>query len=119
MDASAAPTRLQVLLEEFLTHLRLERGQAEHTRRTYAHQLGQFVDWATARGLSSWREVTFRLLADYLEHSRQRVAASVPGGLKDPSKRSRTPADTARSGKGKLSTSSLYLQVAALRAFVR
>ena len=119
MDASAAPSRLQVLLEEFLTHLRLERGQAEHTRRTYAHQLGQFVDWAGSQGIATWPEVTFRNLADYLDHSRNRVAASVPGGLKNPEKRSKSPGNAARSGKGKLSTSSLYLQVAALRAFFR
>lgn len=119
MDASAAPSKLQVLLEEFLTHLRLERGQAEHTRRTYAHQLGQFVDWAGSQGIATWPEVTFRNLADYLDHSRNRVAASVPGGLKNPEKRSKSPGNAARSGKGKLSTSSLYLQVAALRAFFR
>ncbi len=119
MDASAAPSRLQVLLEDFLTHLRLERGQAEHTRRTYAHQLGQFVDWAMSQGIASWREVTFRVLAEYLDHSRKRVAATAPGGLKDPSRRAKSPGNAVRSGKGKLSTSSLYLQVAALRAFFR
>lgn len=119
MEATAAPSKLQVLLEEFLTHLRLERGQAEHTRRTYAHQLGQFVNWAGSQGIATWREATFRNLADYLEHSRNRVAATVPGGLKNPEKRSKSPGNAARSGKGKLSTSSLYLQVAALRAFFR
>jgi integrase/recombinase XerD len=114
------------MLEEFLTHLRLERGQAEHTRRTYAHQLGQFIDWAAAHGIASWREITFKNLADYLDHCRNRQRAEAPGELKRTEKDSE-PASVAgakprgRPGRpaGKLSTASLYLQVAALRAFFR
>ncbi len=122
-------SRLQPLLEDFLTHLRLERGQAEHTRRTYAHQLGQFVDWAAQQGIPTWREVTFRNLSDYLDHCRNRTRAEVPGGLGRRQKRAEPESEpepaSVKLGKragadsGKLSTASVYLQVAALRAFFR
>ncbi len=92
------------LLEEFLIHLRHERGQAEHTLKTYAHALQQFVAWAEARKLDHWPDVQFADLMAYLEHQRNRPR-------KEAAKGPRTPA--------KLSASTLYLQVAALRAFFR
>ena len=42
---------MQTLIEDFLQHLRHERGQAEHTQRTYAALLGRFVAWAGKQGL--------------------------------------------------------------------
>jgi integrase/recombinase XerD len=110
-------SKLTLLLEEFLVHLRHERGQAEHTQRTYAHQLGQFIAWAEKQNLGAWRDVTFAQLMAYLEHTRARTnteVAAQPAG-------STTPA--AKRGRGRparqLSAASVYLQVAALRAFFR
>ncbi|MBX3733084.1 MAG: tyrosine recombinase [Verrucomicrobiae bacterium] len=90
---------LAPLVEEFLVHLRHERGAAAHTQRTYAHLLGQFVTWAEPRGRLQWRDVTFAELMEFLEHQRTRPTRA-PG---------EPPA--------RLSSSSLYLHVAALRAF--
>ena len=96
---------LEPLLEDFLVYLRHERGQAGHTQRTYAHLLGQFVAWAAGRSLTQWKEVTHADLMAFLEHQRLRPSLAAEKA------ESKTPA--------KLSPASLYLHVAALRAFFR
>lgn len=93
---------LEALVEEFLDHVRLERGLAAHTARTYQALLSRLVTWAAKEGLGSWRSVTAHHLTAYLDHERNRP-------LED---------DTVSKEK-RLSPSSLYLQVAAIRAFFR
>ena len=93
---------MQSLVEDFLQHLRHERGQAEHTQRTYAALLNKFVTWAGSQGLSDWRSVELRHLMAFLQHERQRALANAP---KDSPRR--------------LSSESVYLEIAALRAFYR
>jgi len=41
---------MQTLVEDFLQHLRHERGQAEHTQRTYAALLNKVVAWSEKHG---------------------------------------------------------------------
>ncbi len=91
---------MRELVEDFLIYLRHEKGQAEQTQRTYAALLGNFLTWAEKSGLTNWKEITLRHLMDFLEHERNRK-------LKD------EPDDATR----RLSSESLYLQIAALRAF--
>ena len=91
---------MQTLVEDFLVYLRHERGQAQHTVKTYAALLGNFLAWAEKHGFNDWKSVTLRDLMDFLEHERNRT-------LKD------EPEEGAR----RLSSESLYLQIAALRAF--
>jgi integrase/recombinase XerD len=91
---------MRTLVEDFLQHLRHERGQAEHTQRTYAALLGRFVDWAEREKISGWREVQLRHLMSFLEHERGRALFGEEKG-------------SAR----RLSSESLYLEIAALRAF--
>ena len=93
---------MQALVEDFLQHLRHERGQAEHTQRTYAALLGKFVAWAGTQGLTDWEAVDLRHLMAFLEHERGRELANQP---KDPARR--------------LTSESVYLEIAALRAFYR
>jgi integrase/recombinase XerD len=93
---------MEELIEDFLQYLRNERGQSEQTQKTYAGLLGKFVDWARAQGISSWTEVQFSHLTDFLLSEQQRVLCKEGGG----SLRRLTP-------------SSLYLEIAALRAFYR
>jgi integrase/recombinase XerD len=93
---------MQTLVEDFLQYLRHERGQAEHTQRTYAALLNKFVAWAREQGLSDWKAVEFRHLMSFLKHERERTLANQP---KDSPRR--------------LSGESLYLEIAALRAFYR
>jgi integrase/recombinase XerD len=97
-----ADSPLQRLVEDFLQHVRNERGQAEHTQSTYAGLLGKFVAWARGHALSDWREVQLTHLMAFLQHERERLPAGEETG-------------SAR----RLSSESLYLQIAALRAFYR
>jgi len=93
---------MQQLVEDFLQYLRHERGQAEHTQRTYAALLGQFIAWADKQRLAKWEQVEFKHLMAFLEHERTRTL-------------SREPKESTR----RLSGESVYLQIAALRAFYR
>jgi integrase/recombinase XerD len=90
------------LVEDFLQYLRHERGQAEHTQKTYAHLLGKFVAWAEQERLNDWRAVDLRHLMAFLEHERTRPLETEP---ENPAR--------------KLSTESVYLEIAALRAFYK
>jgi integrase/recombinase XerD len=93
---------VQPLVEDFLQHLRHERGQAEHTQRTYAALLGKFVTWAEKQGLTDWKVVELSHLMAFLQFERERTLANEP---KDSPRR--------------LSSESVYLEIAALRAFFR
>jgi integrase/recombinase XerD len=93
---------VQKLVEDFLQYLRHERGQAEHTQKTYAALLGKFTDWAATQNLTDWASVELRHLMEFLRHERARPLADEPA------------ASTKR-----LSSESVYLEIAALRAFYR
>lgn len=90
------------LVEDFLFYLRHERGQSLQTQKTYAALLENFILWAEKEGLKEWTQVRLPDLMRFLEHEQNR-------SLKDAAEES-----TAR-----LSSESLYLQIAALRAFYR
>jgi integrase/recombinase XerD len=90
------------LVEDFLQHLRHERGQAEHTQRTYSALLTKFVTWAEKQGLADWRSVELKHLISFLEHERARSLANQP-----------------KESTRRLSSESVYLEIAALRAFYR
>ncbi len=93
---------MHTLVEDFLTYLRHERGQSENTQRTYAALLNRFVTWATQEGVEDWREVQLKHLTAFLQTERSRPPADAPDG-------------SAR----RLSSESVYLEIAALRAFYR
>ena len=93
---------MQALVEDFLQYLRHERGQAEHTQKTYAALLGKFTAWAAKQNLTDWRQVGLKHLMAFLQHERERPLADEP---KESTKR--------------LSSESVYLEIAALRAFYR
>ena len=89
---------MRTLLEDFLVYLRHEQGRSEQTQKTYAALLGNFLEWAEKNEIEDWKAVSLPVLMSFLSHERQRT-------LKDD--------DSGR----KLSSESLYLQIAALRAF--
>jgi len=93
---------VQTLVEDFLQYLRHERGQAEHTQRTYAALLNKFTTWAASQKLTDWNQVELPHLMSFLQHERERVMGNEP---KDSPRR--------------LSSESVYLEIAALRAFYR
>jgi integrase/recombinase XerD len=93
---------MHILVEDFLQYLRHERGQAENTQKTYAGILKQFVAWAEKQKLTDWNQVELKHLLGFLEHERRRALAH-------------QPKESAR----RLSNESVYLEIAALRAFFR
>lgn len=93
---------MQTLVEDFLQHLRHERGQAEHTQRTYSALLNKFVAWANQQGIEDWKSVELQHLMSFLEQERERA-----------------PADAPKGSPRRLSSESVYLEIAALRAFYR
>jgi integrase/recombinase XerD len=88
------------LVEDFLSYLRQERGLSPQTQKTYFALLQNFVCWAKRQGLKDWKLVGLSHLIAFIEHERTR-ALKVPA------------AESAR----KLSSETIYLQIAALRAF--
>jgi integrase/recombinase XerD len=93
---------VQNLVEDFLVYLRNERGQSEHTQKTYAGLLNRFVDWAAKQNLTDWKSVELSHLMSFIEHERQRALENEP-----------------EESTRKLSSESVYLEIAALRAFYR
>src|SRR5580698_5809946 len=93
---------MQNLVEDFLQFLRHERGQSENTAKTYAALLGKFVTWAETQKLTEWKQVELRHLMSFLQHERERNLET-------------EPKDSPR----KLSGESVYLEIAALRAFYK
>ena len=101
---------MQNLVEDFLQYLRHERGQSDNTAKTYAALLGKFVTWAEKQNLTDWADVELKHLMSFLTHERMRSASvgRPPAKTKDQP----TPASAKR-----LSGESVYLEIAALRAF--
>jgi len=93
---------MQTLVEDFLQYLRHERGQSDNTAKTYSALLGKFTAWAEKRGLSAWFQVELKHLMAFLQHERVRP-----------------PADEPKTSTKRLSGESVYLEIAALRAFYR
>ena len=93
---------MQNLVEDFLQFLRHERGQSDNTARTYAALLGKFTAWAARENLTDWKEVELKHLMSFLQHERERRLEN-------------EPPESAR----RLSGESVYLEIAALRAFYK
>jgi len=93
---------MQALVEDFLQHLRHERGQAEHTQKTYAALLQKFVTWAGQQGLTDWKSIEPKHLISFLAYERSRALENAP-----------------KESTRRLSSESVYLEIAALRSFYR
>jgi len=93
---------MQDFVEDFLFYLRHERGQSEQTQKTYASLLGNFVDWAESKGIGDWESVTLSDLMNFILRERTRPLKTEP---EESSKR--------------LSSESIYLEIAALRSFYK
>ncbi len=93
---------VQNLVEDFLQYLRHERGQSDNTAKTYDALLGKFVAWAGALKLTDWKQVELRHLMAFLQFERERQLENEP-----------------KNSPRRLSSESLYLEIAALRAFYK
>jgi integrase/recombinase XerD len=101
-DPAVETGALQRLVEDFLQFLQHERGQSENTARTYAALLGKFVAWAAAQKIADWQAVTLKHLMRFLQYERVRPLADEP-----------------KASPKRLSSESVYLEIAALRAFYK
>jgi integrase/recombinase XerD len=122
---------VQTLVEDFLQYLRHERGQSDNTAKTYAALLGKFTAWAAKQNLSDWSTVELKHLMAFLSHERSRNllpvgrassrAASNPGQRDDGSRGlgRRPPSSPHQASPRRLSGESVYLEIAALRAFYK
>lgn len=93
---------MQNLVEDFLYYLRHEKGQSEKTQKTYAAQLNAFVQWAGRRGITEWTAVTLSDLMAFVEDETKRP---LKNGEENSTK--------------KPSSETIYLEIAALRAFYK
>ena len=101
---------MQNLVEDFLQYLRHERGQSDNTAKTYAALLGKFTAWADKQGITDWHEVELKQLMAFLAQERQRNPLPKGGAARHAARA--TPV-------GRLSGESVYLEIAALRAFYK
>jgi integrase/recombinase XerD len=118
---------MQTLVEDFLQYLRHERGQSDNTAKTYAALLGKFTAWAEKEKLTDWKQVELKHLMAFLSHERIRNVLPTGRGksatrqedkASDPSPRP-SPLGGARESGRRLSGESVYLEIAALRAFYK
>lgn len=93
---------MESLVEDFLQFLRHERGQSEHTQTNYAAHLFRFVAWARKQNIADWKVVELPHLMAFLTHERQRPLEK---GEENNARR--------------LSSESVYAEIAALRAFYK
>ncbi|MBC8003767.1 MAG: tyrosine recombinase [Opitutaceae bacterium] len=93
---------MQTLVEDFLQYLRHERGQSANTEKTYAGLLNRFIAWAKTQNITAWKNVQLPHLMSFLTYERERKLETVP-----------------EESTRKLSSESVYLEIAALRAFYR
>ena len=115
---------MNVLVEDFLQYLRHERGQAEHTQKTYAALLGKFTTWAAKQNLTDWKSVELKHLMAFLQHERARNLmpvgrASSRAGLGATKQDGGSSGASSHQNSPRLSSESVYLEIAALRAFYR
>src|SRR5436190_18675216 len=91
---------MQALVEDFLQYVRHERGQSEHTQKTYAALLQKFIAWANRHEIRDWKSVELPHLMAFLRDERDRPLANQP-----------------KNSPRRLSSETIYLEIAALRAF--
>ena len=122
---------MQTLVEDFLQYLRHERGQSDNTAKTYAALLGKFITWAALQNLSDWKVIELKHLMAFLQHERARKLLPTGRG-RGPSAQTLHPEHAAanegsdssgisphQTSAKRLSGESIYLEIAALRAFYK
>jgi integrase/recombinase XerD len=116
---------VQTLVEDFLQYLRHERGQSDNTVKTYAALLGKFTAWSAKQNLTDWKSVELKHLMAFLSHERSRSllpvgrASSRAGASIKPNDNGSSGASPHQTSSKRLSGESVYLEIAALRAFYK
>jgi integrase/recombinase XerD len=116
---------MQTLVEDFLQYLRHERGQSDNTAKTYAALLGKFTSWAEKEKLTDWKSVELKHLMAFLQHERSRNllpvgrASARAAATTEPEDGGSSGASPHQASMKRLSGESVYLEIAALRAFYK
>lgn len=112
---------MQTLVEDFLQYLRHERGQSDNTAKTYAALLGKFTAWAEPHGLADWHDVELKHLMAFLSHERSRNLPPVGRAAATPEQGDAGSPGVSphQTSPKRLSGESVYLEIAALRAFYK
>ncbi len=130
---------MQTLVEDFLQYLRHERGQSDNTAKTYAALLGKFTAWAAKQNLTDWKQVELKHLMAFLQYERERnllpvgrassrlrgdeaataAQARARLGVPKQSGDGSSAASPHQNSPRRLSSESVYLEIAALRALYR
>ncbi len=114
---------MQTLVEDFLQYLRHERGQSDNTAKTYAALLGKFTAWAERQGIGDWTDVELKHLMAFLLHERTRKLLPKGRGKSATDSADDAVAPSPLGGEkekaSRLSGESVYLEIAALRAFYK
>lgn len=66
---------MNVLVEQFLDYISLERGLSDNTRQAYQSDLATFTQYLEGHGATSFNTVTRRMVVDYLMAERERGAS--------------------------------------------
>ncbi|GAA1832514.1 tyrosine recombinase XerC [Agromyces salentinus] len=66
---------LDALVDDYLTHVRAERGYSEHTVAAYRADLAELIDFAEHRGLSTVSAIDLEVLRDWLWAATERGLA--------------------------------------------
>ncbi len=93
---------MEGLIEEFIQFLLHEKGQSRNTASTYSTQLRNFIAWAGKEKIRDWDDVGLKELTRFLSDERRR-----------------TPAHEEEDSERRLSSNSIYLEIAALKAFFK
>jgi integrase/recombinase XerD len=115
---------MQNFVEDFLQYLRHERGQSDNTAKTYAALLGKFTAWAAKQNLADWKRVELKHLMAFLQDERTRDTSvgrpiSAVGSARCADRTPQRGVPTRQNSTRRLSSESVYLEIAALRAFYR
>lgn len=54
-------------LKEYLAHLRVERGLADHTLAAYRRDLDRYCAYLLARGFTSWDQIEHSIITEYMK----------------------------------------------------
>ena len=67
---------MQLLLDQFLDYISLEKGLSPHTRAAYGDDINRFLNWLTEQGVRSINDVTRKQILDHLISEKHRGLAA-------------------------------------------
>src|SRR3989442_1249398 len=63
---------MKPLVEDFISHVAIEKGQAKRTQTIYRIELLEFVGWLAGQNINSLNKVTADEITGFLQHLKRR-----------------------------------------------